>query len=76
MSMYEANAGNTVDDILVKHESYGVVSLTGAQLSAMGFQVFSRPEPGFPAHVEVAGKKTSGLKSKMAKGCVWVREPA
>ena len=76
MSMYEANAGNSVDDILIGHESYGVASLTGAQLSSMGFKVYARPEPGYPAHVEVEGKKTGGLKSKMAKNCLWVREPA
>jgi hypothetical protein len=75
MSMYQANAGNAVEDVLQGFDGYGLVSLTGAQLKALGYAVFSRPEQGFPSHVEVSGKKTKGAKSNMAKNALWVFEP-
>lgn len=75
MSMYQSDAGNTVAEVLNGFDGYGLVSLTFAQLVALGYTVRSRPEPGFPSHVEVVGKKTSGAKSRMAKNCLWVFQP-
>lgn len=75
MSMYLANGGNTIEEVLAGHPEFGLASLRVADLRVKGLSVVRRPEPGFPSHVEVVGPKKHNVRSFLAKASQWVVEP-
>jgi hypothetical protein len=67
--------GRTPDSVLEAHEGFGLVSI-GAGLARENHQGITRkPLPEEPAHAEVFGKKTGGVKRAFAKKCCWIIVP-
>jgi hypothetical protein len=75
MSMYLADGGNTIEEIMAGHEDFGLAQLYARELRAYGLTIVRRPEPNFPSHIEVEGEKTSRLRSALAKAATWVIRP-
>lgn len=55
---------------------WGLVSLKAGELRSLGLKVSSWPVEGNPAHCGVHGKKTKGVRKKMAEMAKWVVTPA
>lgn len=68
------NLSKKPEDILVGYENCGVVSLT-AELVRDCDQIVVRDDTEDPAHAHVVGKKTKGIKRRLAAECTWVIRP-
>ena len=75
MSMYLAEAGSTVDDVMRDYEGYALAAVSAGALRTRGLTIERRPVDGFPSRVEVVGPKTSSVRSKLAKASWWVVPP-
>jgi hypothetical protein len=74
MSVFDSLACAGLDQVLKGHENFLVAAITAGQVRAEGLEVV-RTIDGGPGHCEVVGKKTSGIKSRLAKLSVWVKAP-
>ena len=74
-SLLTADA-RTPESTLDVHPGFGLVAIAVGSARAMGFAVAIRPAVvGEPAHAWVVGKKTQGLRKRLAKECVVVVSP-
>jgi len=76
MSAFLEGHGNTVQEVLVGHESFGVAAVTAGLVRSHGLSIVHDPLDGLPSHVEVPGPKPKKVKSALAKAALWVVEPA
>jgi hypothetical protein len=65
----------SLDELLVGHNGFGVVSFTAGQARAFGWGVVRAPSEDYPGHAHVTGKKTQGQRSRLAKACRILRMP-
>ena len=67
--------GRTPESVLEGHEGFGLVSFTAdlARINRQG--IMRKPQSTEPAHAEVFGRKTKGVKRALAKGAIWIVRP-
>ncbi len=70
-----AAASRTADSVLAGHEGFGLVSLPAGLARENRQGIVRRPLPDEPAHAEVFGKKTRGVRKALAKGSKWIVPP-
>ncbi len=75
MSSFLEGHGNTVEEVLVGHETFGVASVTAGLVRSHGLSIIHDPLAGLPSHVEVPGPKPKRVQSALAKAAVWVVKP-
>ena len=69
------NAGRAAESALGNHEGFGLVSFTAGLARTNRQGIMRKPLPDEPAHAEVFGKKTTGVKRAFAKNCDWIFPP-
>jgi hypothetical protein len=74
MSVFDPETCTGLSQILDGHENFLVAAISVAQIRAEGLEVV-RTATGGPGHCEVVGKKTGGIKGRLAKASVWVVGP-
>lgn len=67
--------GREPDDLLVGHDGFGVVWVTVGDVRKLGLEVVRDRHPDNPYHALVRGKKTSGIKRRLAVAARWFRMP-
>ncbi len=68
-------SGRTAQSTMVGHDSYALASITARLARTQNQAIVRDPQPDEEAHGLVCGKKTKGVKSKLAKGAAWVIPP-
>lgn len=76
MSAFLEGHGNTTDEVLAGHESFGLATVPAGLVRTQGLRIVHDPLEGLPSHVEVPGAKPKRVKSALAKAAVWIVEPA
>lgn len=61
--------------VLEGHEGFALVSITAGLVRQCNQVIVRKPLAGDPAHAEVIGNKTPGVRKKMARNAVWVFPP-
>jgi hypothetical protein len=74
MSLYDADMCG-VDEVMSGNEDFLLISLTASQVRSLGLEL-KRTSSGGRGHCEAVGKKTGGIRSKLAKMAVWVVPPS
>lgn len=69
------DAGRSPESVLIGHEDFGVVSFTAGFARANKQGIMRKPLPAEPAHAEVFGQKTRGVRRAFAKNCEWILSP-
>ena len=69
------DAGRTVESVLSGHEGFGLVSFTAGLAREKRQGIMRKPVPEEPAHAEVFGRKTRGVRRALAKGSDWIVPP-
>lgn len=68
-------AGRGPDAILAGHKEFALAAITAGLARECQQGVAREPLPDEPAHAVVFGKKTDGVKKKLAKRARWVVPP-
>lgn len=71
-----AETGRIPETILAGHEGFALVTFSVELARECGQGVARDPLPDEPAHAVVFGKKTQGVKKKLARGASWVVKPS
>lgn len=69
------DAGRNAESILRGHEGFGLVCFTAGLAREQKQGIVRKPLPEEPAHAEVFGKKTKGVRRAFSKMCGWVVPP-
>ena len=69
------NARRTPESVLEGHERLGLTSFTAGLARTNNQGVMRKPLLTEPAHAEVFGRKTKGVKRALAKGSMWIFRP-
>lgn len=70
-----SEAGRTPETVLEGHEGYGLVAFPASVARAKGQKIVKKWLQEEPAHAEVFGKKTKGVRKAIAKASDWIIEP-
>ena len=76
MSVYAANSGNSVEEVMAGHETFGLAGVLAGRAREFQQKVVRKPLPNFAAHCELVGAKTKKISSALAKASTWVVAPA
>ena len=68
-------SGRTAESLLEEYDRFGLASFIAGFAREKGQGVVRSPLPEEPAHAEVFGKKTEGVRRAFAKKCIWVVPP-
>lgn len=68
-------AGRPLEDALSGHDGFALAAITAGQARALGLRVAVDPQDDEPAHGIVIGKKTQGIKRKLARAAQWIVPP-
>jgi len=69
------DAGRAAESVLVGHDDFGLVSFAAGLAREKRQGIMRKPLPEEPAHAEVFGKKTGGVRKAFAKKCRWIIPP-
>jgi hypothetical protein len=69
------STGRGPDDILAPFKGYAMASIRAGVARECSLGVMREPLPEEPAHAVVFGKKSKGVRAKLATNCEWVVEP-
>jgi len=69
------DANRMAESVVRGHEGFGVVSFPAGLAREKGPGIMRKPLPEEPAHAEVFGKKTRGVKRAFAMRCTWIIPP-
>ena len=67
--------GRNAHDALARHVGFALASFTAGLARDCEQSVAREPIPDEPAHAVVFGRKTTGVKRRLAKGAEWVVAP-
>lgn len=67
--------GRDPSSVIAHLQGFYLASVTAALARSLAQGVVRRPLPEEPAHAEVFGKKTEGVRRKFAREAVWVISP-
>ena len=67
--------GVSEQDLLRGYDGFGLVAIPAALVRQQGQRIVRKATPRDPAHAEVIGKKTRGVKRAFKRGAVWVVRP-
>jgi hypothetical protein len=67
--------GRSAQDLLSRFPGYCLAAITAGIARGCGQGVARTPLPEEPAHASVFGRKTKGVKKKLAKAATWVVAP-
>lgn len=65
-------ASRTAESVLEGHEGFGLVSFLAGLARQFKQGIMRKPLDEEPAHAEVFGEKTRGVRRAFAKNCQWV----
>jgi len=69
-----------IESTLSGHAGFGLVSLTVADIRALGLDVVRAPRPDNPRHGLIVDRsperRSRKVKRRLAEACRWVREPS
>lgn len=65
-----------MEDVLTGYEGFGLVSLSAASVREQNQIVVRKPLPDNPAHGEVIGEKTRGVRRAMKRSAIWLIKPS
>lgn len=68
-------AGRGPDAVLARHKEFALAAITAGLARECQQGVAREPLPEEPAHAVVFGKKTDGVKKRLARGARWVVQP-
>jgi hypothetical protein len=68
-------SGRKPEAVLVGHEGFTLASITAGLARECNQKIVRKPLDMEPAHAEVVGKKTDGVKKRFYRGCRWVIPP-
>jgi len=68
-------AGGTAT-LLKGHDGFGVVEFTVGEIRALGWGIVRAPDDQLPGHAHVTGRKSRALRSRLAKVCRMIVNPA
>ena len=68
--------GGRMEDVLTGYEGFGLVSLSAASVREQNQIVVRKPLPDNPAHGEVIGEKTRGVRRAMKRSAIWLIKPS
>ncbi len=63
------------EDLLVGHDGFGVVWITVGDVRKLGLEIVRDRQPDNPYHALVQGKKTTGIKRRLAVAARWIKMP-
>ena len=66
---------SSVEDTLIGHEGWGVVSFTAALCWGRNQAIEHTPAVDNEAHCDVVGKKTTAVRKAFKKGSTWLHRP-
>lgn len=67
--------GGRIEDVLDGYQGFGLVSLPVGSVRNQDQIVVRKPLPDNPAHGEVIGRKTRGVRRALKQSAVWIVEP-
>lgn len=67
--------GLSPDSVLIGHENFSLVSFPAYIPRSKNQGIMRKPLENDPAHGEVFGKKTGGVKKTLQKNSTWYKEP-
>ena len=70
-----AETGRGPDAVLAGHKGFALAAITAGLARECQQGVAREPLPNEPAHAVVFGKKTNGVKKRLARGARWVVPP-
>lgn len=70
-----AEAGRGPDAVLAGHKGFALAAITARLARECQQGIAREPLPDEPAHAMVFGKKTDGVKKRLARGAHWVVPP-
>ena len=68
-------AGGRVEDVLAGYKGFGLVSLPVASAREQNQIVIRKPLSDNPAHGEVIGRKTRGVRRALKQSAIWIVKP-
>jgi hypothetical protein len=75
MSVVLAAESRGPESVLAGHEGYALASFSAGLARECRQGIARDPLPEEPAHAVVFGRKTGSVRSRLAKGSVWVAPP-
>lgn len=75
MSVVIARPGRDPRTVLEGHPSYALAAVTAGLVRECGLRITRQPLDEEPDHAVVSGRKTDGVRRRLAKGSTWVVPP-
>lgn len=76
MSVVIGAEARSPDSVLAGHSGFALASFTAGLARECGQRITRAPTPDEPAHALVSGRKTDGVRRRLARGSTWVVPPA
>ena len=70
-----SQSGRALETTLAGHEGFALASITAGLARECGQGIAREPLPDEPAHAVVFGKKTKGVRKRLARAALWVVSP-
>ncbi|GAB4135358.1 MAG: hypothetical protein Tsb009_01510 [Planctomycetaceae bacterium] len=67
--------GRSEENVLEGHEGFGLVAINAGLARKLNQKIVRDPLPDEPAHMEICGDKTKGVKKAFARAAVWIVKP-
>ena len=75
MSVVITSEAENPEATLAGHPGFALVSFTAGLARSFGQRIVRDPTPEEPAHALVDGRKTDGIKRRLARAATWVVPP-
>lgn len=76
MSVVLASEAGPPESVLAGHPVFALAAITAGLARSLGQLIVRDPTPEEPAHAVVVGRKTDGIKRRIAREARWVVLPA
>lgn len=68
-------AGRDPQSVISGHDDFCLAALTAGLARSLNQGITRKPLANEPAHAEVFGKKTDGVRKRFARAAIWIIEP-